>query len=490
MIPRMHKRGSSFKGVCGYILHDQGQKTRNRVDWVMTQHLGDIAPDDAWSAMRDTWRDRTALKIMAGVPTTGRDNKTPVLHYTLAWHASDKPSPEHMQKTALESLKVLGLAEHQAVIAAHNDKGHLHVHVVVNTVHPETGKTSQLKYSKEKFSKWAEAYEREHGIHCEERIKNNEKRREAKRSRARNPSDILMAASGIDLPAKKPYVPVKHKAVSRKQWFEKKDITDRMKAMRASLDADLKAERDATWARHTGERNALDAKTQIAIDTGRKQIEDRYRPRWRDLYRNQKKEAKHVERIAGNVLERAAYVFQNRERLGGGKPLTLRQILPLIQSPKKLQARVAQMHERDRRELAREAKFETKFMSDNAMNRHRAEFSALRDRQAGERQTERDAQAIKRQGVSFAMAKAAMIKEAEPAPEPRSFKRPERQSPLQERFQEAVTSPSAAPAAKAERDVKQVANENTPALSRAEQIKRDMAEWRKRNQGRDFGREL
>jgi len=477
--------------VCGYILHDQGRKTRDRVDWVMTQHLGGTAPEDAWSSMRNTWRDRTALKIMAGVPTTGRDNKTPVLHYTLAWHENDKPSPAHMQKVALESLKVLDLSEHQAVIAAHNDKGHLHVHVVVNTVHPETGKTAQLKYSKEKFSKWAEAYEREHGIHCQERIKNNERRREAKKSRARNPNDILMASSGIDLPSRKPYVPVKHKAVSRKQWFEKKDITDRMKTMRASLDAELKSERDATWARHTRERNTLDAKSQTIIDAGRKQIEDRYRPRWRDLYLHQKKEAKHVERIAGNILERAVYVFQNRTRLGGGKPLTMRQMLPLIQSPKKLQARVAQMHERDRRELAREAKFETKTMSDGAMQRHLVEFSAMRDRQSGERQSKRDVQTVRRQGVSFTMAKAALTKEheqARPLSEPRPFKRPSEQRPVRDRFQDATAPP---PPQAPQREFKQAANGNARSeLSRAEQIRRDMAEWRKHNQGRDFGREL
>ena len=53
----------------------------------------------------------------------------------------------------------------------------MHVHIVVNTVHPETGMTAPLKFTKLELSKWAEAYEREHGIHCEERIRNNEERR-------------------------------------------------------------------------------------------------------------------------------------------------------------------------------------------------------------------------------------------------------------------------------------------------------------------------
>ena len=32
--------------------------------------------------------------------------------------------------------------------------------------------------------------------------------------------------------------------------------------------------------------------------------------------------------------------------------------------------------------------------------------------------------------------------------------------------------------------------EQPAALSRSEQIKRDMEEWKKRNEGRDFGREM
>lgn len=66
-----------------------------------------------------------------------------------------------MRETALSCLNALGLGEHQAVMAAHSDKEHLHVHIVVNTIHPETGMTAPLKYSKEKLSRWVEAYERQ-----------------------------------------------------------------------------------------------------------------------------------------------------------------------------------------------------------------------------------------------------------------------------------------------------------------------------------------
>ena len=58
-----------------------------------------------------------------------------------------------------------------------------------------------------------------------------------------------MAQSRNEGPAKAPYVPVKHQATNRKQWFEKKELADRMKAMRATLDAEIKTARDANYPR-------------------------------------------------------------------------------------------------------------------------------------------------------------------------------------------------------------------------------------------------
>ena len=111
-------------------------------------------------------------------------------------------APEDMQQAAIDSLKMLGLSEHEAILASHSDKQHMHVHVVVNTVHPITGKTAPLKFTKRDFSKWAEAYEREHGIHCEERIKNNEERHRLGAERDRETLAILTAASELKADAR------------------------------------------------------------------------------------------------------------------------------------------------------------------------------------------------------------------------------------------------------------------------------------------------
>lgn len=525
MVPKIHPRGASFKEACRYILHDPGQDTRDRIAWTMTHGLGDVEEGDAWQSMHKTWMRRKALKIANGIPTTGRDNTEPVFHYSLAWHKDDKPTHEQMKAAALETLKVLGLEGHQALIAGHDDKDHMHAHIVVNTVNPATGKTAQLRFTKEKLSRWAEAYEREHGIHCEERIKNNaerdrlkEMRRRSASERNRDPADVLMGRApdptkqlmaGSELPQKaaKPYVPVKHRAPTRKQWFEKKEVIAQMRAMRQTLDASLKVERDATWQRHSKQRDALDAETDLKIDTARTQVADRYRPQWRSLYLHQKRETRHVDRISGNLFERAAFVIQNKERLGGSGKMTPKNMMQLILSPKRLQKRVADLHLRERREMAREEKTEKKQLTDVILDYHKGAMQLLQGRHTAERQRERDAQVLKRGTISFDLAKAALVNERanmprpfirapDPKPERQPMPPPERgppplpprgapPPPIQEQFREVAPEPAPPPMA----SLFERAADHAP-LSRAEQIRREMAEWRTRHEGKDLGREM
>lgn len=471
MIPRLHKRGQSFKGACSYILHDAGQTSAERVAWTQTRNLSTLDPKWAWHEMYETASAQAQLKALSGQDGRGRKNTRPVLHYTLSWAASENPSQEHMQAAVLASLKAMGLEEHEALIAAHTDKHHMHVHVVVNTVHPQTGMTAPMKFTKLALSRWAEAYEREYGIHCEERIKNNDERRRLAAERDRKPAAMLMAASHRDgRLRRRPYVPVKHRTVQRRQWFDRKEIIDRMRAMRAGLDQEISAARQASWDRHSHERDELDGRTEAAIDHARAHVSERFRPQWRDLYRAQKKEERLVGRIADRMLERAAFVYANRERLGKGVPLTMRQMVRLIRSGDALAKRLHQVHEQERRSLAREQKADTKVLTDRIWEIHRGRFEALRQRQAAERQVERGEQAAQRKGISFALAKASLLIEQENAPqlppEPRPIKRDPRSAPLRQRFGE-----SAKP-------------------SRAEQIRRGMEQWRKKNDGRDYGREM
>lgn len=432
------------------------------------------APEGAWFEMFATARDQALLKQQAGHDARGRKNAKPVLHYTLSWAASDNPSAEHMRETVLASLKAIKLDHHQALIAAHGDKDHLHAHVVVNTVDPRTGLTAPLKFTKQAFSRWAEDYERAHGVHVAQRIANNEARDNIRMAKS---ATRLLREALADQKQPMPYEPVKHKAVQREDWLDRKDIIERMRKLRKEIAPLLPSTGGVDvgdlWKRQLAERDHLDKSTEGAVDQARRGVFERYRPQWRDLYRSHKKELKHLTQVATHPFERAVYVFTQRERLGQGKSLTLRQMVGLIMKPERLQRRVEAVQQKERRSLASTEKSDKRVVSRKLWDQHRAKFDSLRQQQQSERKaarSERESQL--RFVVTFDLAKETLLAErqAEKVVEPKREAAP--LAPLAPVFETAV-------------------NTRSPTqMARVEAIKKQMEEWRQRNPGRDFGREM
>ena len=179
MTPRVAGRGHSFKGAGQYYFHDKGADTTERVAWTHTHNLATNDPEKAMRMMAWTAMHADKIKEQAGVSKAGAKKEAGVVYtYSLSWHPEDEPEQKTVFESALETLGLLGLKDHEAVFVAHNDTAHPHVHVIANLVNPETGKVADIYRDHQTLSNWAEAYEREHGIRCEERIKNNEKRRE------------------------------------------------------------------------------------------------------------------------------------------------------------------------------------------------------------------------------------------------------------------------------------------------------------------------
>ena len=184
MIPKINGLGRSFAGVAAYCLHDapepgdRSPETSERVAWTDTRNLPTIRAERAARLMAATAKAAPDLKRLAGAAPGGRKLAKPVLHYSLSWAQDETPTRQEMSLAVDGSLEALGLEGHEALIVAHDDTRHPHVHVVANRVDPETGKAAKLGNSKLRLSRWAEGYERDQGrIRCEERVKNNARRR-------------------------------------------------------------------------------------------------------------------------------------------------------------------------------------------------------------------------------------------------------------------------------------------------------------------------
>ncbi len=184
MIAKVLGSVASFSGSAAYCLHDRAEEgeprpeTAERVEWTDTRNLPTSRADRATAVMAATAESAPELKRLAGVPLTGRKLQKPAYHFTLNWAKDETPGRQEMSRAVDESMKALGLEKHQALIVAHNDRAHAHVHVLVNRVSMDTGKAANLVRDRLTLSKWAEDYERRQGrIRCEKRVKNNAERR-------------------------------------------------------------------------------------------------------------------------------------------------------------------------------------------------------------------------------------------------------------------------------------------------------------------------
>src|SRR2546423_2396506 len=183
MVPARTAGGRSFRGAFLYYAHDKRRDgeavrfTTDRVAWVETVNLPTGDPERAWKIMAHTALAQAELKAAAGIKATGRKLKNPVFAYSLAWHPGERPTKAEMREAARSSLEAQGLEEHQAIILRNADEPQAHVHIIVNRVHPATGKAATLSNSKLKLSQWAEGYERKRGkVFCPQRVSNNARR--------------------------------------------------------------------------------------------------------------------------------------------------------------------------------------------------------------------------------------------------------------------------------------------------------------------------
>jgi len=163
MNPAVARKGKSFKGVIAYITHDVGENSAERVEYVEAINLRTSDPEKAAKVMAWTATHAELLKQAAGMPATGRKTENPVYHYSLNWDGSEQVDNQEMIATAKASLEALGYQEHEAVLAIHNDKEHAHIHVVVNRVHPETGKTHNPDNDQRILQRFAYQHEKQRG---------------------------------------------------------------------------------------------------------------------------------------------------------------------------------------------------------------------------------------------------------------------------------------------------------------------------------------
>lgn len=119
--------GKGFGDLMWYLT----EKKPERVGFVETYHVNSRRADIVAKQMEKTASESSRCQH-------------PLYHTSLNWHPDDQPTEEQMKTVAKGYLDHMDLAEHQAVVVAHNDTAYAHVHIAVNRIHPERGKAWEL----------------------------------------------------------------------------------------------------------------------------------------------------------------------------------------------------------------------------------------------------------------------------------------------------------------------------------------------------------
>ena len=320
MIVRIAASGTSFTGAGKYYLHDKldergaervangewiahAEQSDERVWFTDTRNCLNSDPERALEEMWHTADDQAQLKRDAGIAPGGRRCEEPVKTLSLAWHKDDAPTPEHMVEAADAFLKHMGWDGHQAVLVGHRDTEHRHIHIILNRVNPETGRTLDDYKERKRAQEWALGYEKsQDNIRCEEReLRAAQREHRASELDGAHSPTAGQTAEPTRTPAND-HLPHNVVMISRpherqfnadEQARAERDAKDR-----EQLKADQRAEREAFFK--DGAKFFKAARHKV-YDEVRKE----YKPEWRQLYNDAKLATAMVQEHSEAALERA-----------------------------------------------------------------------------------------------------------------------------------------------------------------------------------------
>mgnify|MGYP000966268817 FL=1 len=304
MIIRIQASGSSFRGAGAYYLHDKAADGSidnslkpTSAERVMFTETRNCANQDPFRALDEMWfvaDNQDWLKMQAGVKRGGRAVENPVKTIVMSWHAKDEPSTEHMIESADAFLRHMGWQEHQAVIAGHDDTDHKHLHIILNRVHPDNGRTLDDYKERVHAQEWALQYERARDqVRCDHREANAEKRQ----GRGKDNEAALVAAND--------HLP--HNVIALTREHERQFTADELQ--RAGQDAEarkeLKLEQREERQAFFADGAKLFKATRVAAY---KEVREEFKAEWRELYKDAKAAGHAAEIASDDAIKSAVYL--------------------------------------------------------------------------------------------------------------------------------------------------------------------------------------
>ncbi len=103
-------------------------------------------------------------EIMATQAMNTRAKGDRTYHLVVSFAAGERPSQEQLADIEETLCAAIGLGAHQRLSAVHRDTDHLHIHVAINKIHPESFRLVEPYFDQRKLMAACEALEQKHGL--------------------------------------------------------------------------------------------------------------------------------------------------------------------------------------------------------------------------------------------------------------------------------------------------------------------------------------
>ncbi|MCY4507113.1 MAG: relaxase/mobilization nuclease domain-containing protein, partial [Acidobacteria bacterium] len=147
-----------------YLHQDKGVAgTGRRVGWAHNVNCIQASASETERMWAQLVADAPELKRQAGRSSRGRRLEKPYAHYVFSWHPADNPSGDEMMNAVRDAMQELRYGRCQYRVVCHEDKAHLHAHVIVCRVHPEHGRAMGRNNDNDVMYRWSTEYEKAQG---------------------------------------------------------------------------------------------------------------------------------------------------------------------------------------------------------------------------------------------------------------------------------------------------------------------------------------
>jgi hypothetical protein len=169
-----------FRSLAEYLPGKGGKDRPERVAWKYARNLS-------------TDEQELAAEIMEATAAQNTRCKNPAYHFMVSFDPKDakagKITQDAMREIAEDIIKRMGLSEYQALVYAHHDKDHPHMHFLVNRIHPGTLKAYSRHEDGKRLHAVCRDIAKERGLNvardlAEERAKRQEPGKDKRQSRA------------------------------------------------------------------------------------------------------------------------------------------------------------------------------------------------------------------------------------------------------------------------------------------------------------------